>query len=219
MNLILTIILTIIFSFLILFFFSVFFLSRIFVPNLGFKRSKIPRELPKEFEEAIIKLKKQSKNKDDYAKKIYNYLGKRFHGEPADVWEEMPFIFVKNINKLWNKKKLHCNQLNYLYRIALIKSKLFKEQDIKILHRTYMLNLHQILKVNIGKTKEKWVKIDLFAKNYGYGFGRSMPKFFNPFKHWKKHKRKISSVLLNFFPGFFSGLYYIFKNYIFKRIF
>jgi len=217
MNLILTIVLTIIFSFLILFFFSVFFLSRIFVPNLGFKRSKIPRKLPKEFEEAIIKLRKQSKNKEDYARKIYDCLGKRFHGEPADVWEEMPFVFVKNINKLWNKKKLHCHQLNYLYRIALIQSKLFKEEDIKILHRICMLNLHQVLKVNIGKTKEKLVEIDLFAKNRGYRFGGSIPSFFNPFKHWKE--RKVGSILLNFFPGFFSGLYYIFKNYIFKRIF
>ena len=217
MDLILKIALISILAFLLLFLISMFFLSRIFVPNLGFKRSKIPRKLPKEFEEAIIKLRKQSKNKEDYAKKIYDYLGKRFKGEPADVWKEMPFIFVKGINKLWNKKKLHCNQLNYLYRTALIKSKLFKEEDIKIWHRICMLNLHQILEVNIGKTKEKLVKIDLFAKNYGYGFGRSMPSFFNPVKHWKK--RKIGSILPNFFSGFFLGLYYIFKNYIFKRIF
>jgi hypothetical protein len=195
----------------------VFFVSRLVVPNLGFKRPRIPKKIPYEFEKAINNIKKRAKNKEDYAKKMYNYLGKQFYGEGGSVWREMPFIFEKKMNILWNKKKLHCHQLNHLYRTALIKSNLFNEKDIKIKHEFSMLNMHQFLKVNLGVKKKRWVEVDLFAKNLGYGFGKSMPSFFIPSNHFGE--RKISSVIIEFFSGFFYGVYYIIKNYIFKRIF
>ncbi|MEK6907330.1 MAG: hypothetical protein AABW45_02285 [Nanoarchaeota archaeon] len=202
MNLILNIITALI----IIFFTCIFFLSRIFVPNLGFRRSRLPRELPKEFENAIIKIKKQSKDKEDFAKKIYYYLTKKFHGEPGRVWNDFPFLFVKNVNKLWSRTLLHCHQLNYLYRIALVKSKLFYEKDIKIIHGFFMFNIHQYLEINIGRLKEKWVKVDLFAKTLGFKFGQTLPKFFNVFKYWKKRKTS--------FFSFFSII-----SHIFRRIF
>lgn len=191
---------------LIFFFIAVFLLSRLFIPNLGFKRSRLPKELPKEFENAIKKIKLKSKDKENFARKIYGYLGKKFHGEPGRVWNDFSFLFVKKINKLWNRKLLHCHQLNYLYRISLIKSGLFKEKDIKIIHGFFMFNMHQFLEVNIGRLKEKWVKVDLFAKTLGFKFGQSLPRFFNLFKYWSKRKTS--------FFSFFSVI-----SHIFRRIF
>lgn len=189
-----------------LFLTSMFLLSRFFIPNLGFKRDKLPNKLPKEFQIAINKIRLSSKNKKDFAKKIYNYLVKRFHGEPGRVWNDFEFLFVKNINRIWNRKLLHCHQLNYLYRIALVKSKWFKEKEIKIVHTICLLNIHQYLKINIGRIKDKWVKVDLFAKSMNYNFGKKLPVIFNPFKYWTKRKTSFFS----FFTVF---------SYIFKKIF
>jgi hypothetical protein len=185
--------------------FCLFFLSRLFVPNLGFKRTKLPKELPLEFQRIINRLKKQSKDKEEYAKKLYNELAKRFYGEPGRVLIDLPFVFVKKIKRLWKRRLSHCHQLNYMYRIGLIKSGLFHEKDIKIRHMFCLFQIHQYLKVNIGKVKEKWIYIDLFARTYRYGFGKKIPILFNPFKYWKKRKTSIFGFLAIF-------------SHIFKRI-
>ena len=174
---------------------AMFILSRLFIPLLGFTRYRIPKKLPKEFENAIKRLERSSRNKEDYAKKSYNYLSKKFHGEPGRVWHDFNGLFIKDVNKLWKKEILHCHQLGYLYRISLVKSKFFSEDDIKVRHKSVFLNLHQYLKVNIGDLKEKWVKVDIWAKHVGYKFGKTLPMFFVPFKYWKKRKTSFFSFL------------------------
>lgn len=175
-----------------------FFLSRIIVPNLGFKRRKIPEKIPREFMKVIIDLKKISKSKEDFAKKSYNYFSNRFHSEPGRVWADFPFLFIKRIDKLWGKKLLHCHQLNYMYRIVLIKSRMFKEEDIKIRHGICFLNIHQFLIINVSKSEEKWRNVDLFARAIGYKFGQRLPIIFNIIRYWRKRKTSYFSFLSAF---------------------
>jgi hypothetical protein len=163
----------------IIYFFAVFFLSRLFIPNLGFKKGKLPNKIPKEFEKIINQIKKKSKNKEYFAINIYNYLSNRFYSKPLSTWTNFNSLFIKDMNKLWQRKLLHCHQLNNFYRIFLIKSKFFKEEDIKIIHKFCMFNIHQYLKIKINN---KSVKVDLFAKNLGYKFGEALPYLYNPFK-------------------------------------
>jgi len=139
------------------------------IKNL-FTKAKIPNELPKEMEILIKKLKK-STTKKDCIKKAYLFLSKKYRGYRIYTYLKFSDLFISDINKIWTKKGfLHCNTLNYLMRILLIKSELFDEKDIKLKWTlVWYISPHQYL--NIKTSKNEFINIDLWGRSYGISFG------------------------------------------------
>ena len=135
-----------------------------------FIKAKIPDQLPKEMEDIIKELKK-SKTKKDCIKKAYSLLSKKYRGYKLYTYLRFFDLFVSDINKIWAKKGfLHCNLLNYLMRILLVKSGLFKENDIELKWTLiWYISPHQYLNIKINQNE--FINIDLWGKAYGISFG------------------------------------------------
>jgi len=80
-------------------------------------------------------------------------------------------LFISDVDKIWAKKGfLHCNVLNYLMRILLIKSGLFNEKDIKLKWTlVWYVSPHQYLEIKINPNEI--INVDLWANAYGVCFG------------------------------------------------
>jgi hypothetical protein len=155
---------------LILIYIAIFFLaSRLIIPNLGFAKSKLPKKIPNEINKRIRLLKKSSKNKKEYLINTYNFLTEKYHGKRRTVLKRPKLLFENNIKNIWKKKGfIPCHTFSHMTRLFLIKSKLFRERDIKIKHTFFQFSIHQYLEVRI---KNKWHKVDGWAKNIGIKFG------------------------------------------------
>ena len=91
------------------------------VGNL-FTKERIPDKLPKELEVFVKELRK-SKTKKECIKKAYIFLLDRYRGQRVYTYLKFFNLFISDVDKIWAKKGfLHCNVLNYLMRILLIKS-------------------------------------------------------------------------------------------------
>lgn len=161
-----------------LYIFTLFFLSRLFIPFLSLRRTKIPNSIPEGMLKAINNIKKKSKTKRAFLKNSYDFLGKRYYGSFEKTWTHFSQIFMKNVEKIWNKKGfLHCEHQNMLLRIFLIKSRLFSEEDIRIHDMWFTFSIHQYLEINVaekGKQPE-WLPVDPWSKNPGLKFGKRPP--------------------------------------------
>ncbi|MFA6184107.1 MAG: hypothetical protein WC682_03315 [Parcubacteria group bacterium] len=135
-----------------------------------FSKTRLPQKLPVEMEEVVNDLKK-SFSKEDCLKKVYDILNKKYQGARVMTYLRFPAIFKNDINFFWNQNGfLHCTNINYIARILLIKSNFFKEDDI-ILKWTliWYISPHQYLRVKV--TQNKFINMDVWAKNYGISFG------------------------------------------------
>lgn len=147
----------------------VFIISRLCIPHLGFKKSKLPKKLPLSLKLKIKELKLKSKNRKEYLRNTYKYLTKKYHGKRNTIIKKPKQLFETNIKNIWKRKGfIPCHTFTQLVRLFLVKSKLFKEKDIKIKHTFFNFILHQYLEVRI---KKKWHKIDAWAKFIGIKFG------------------------------------------------
>ncbi len=159
---------------------SMFFLSQLIIPNLGF-RKKIKEELPKDAKKKLLEIKNSSKNKKEALKKVIDYQLTNFYSEMRQVFPRFKFLFESNFNKLWSKKGfLHCHQQNFVLRRLLIGTGMFTEKDIHLKHTFCYLNIHQYLKINIGRNKKEWMNADPFAISLGYNLGEILPNFAYP---------------------------------------
>ncbi len=147
----------------------IFVLPRLFIPFMGFRKEKIPRKLPRRIQRRIHLLRKRSKNKQDYLKKTYNYLTRRYHGKRNTVLKRPGLWWEKNLQTIWSRKGfLPCHTFTHMMRIFLVKSRMFKEKDVRVNHTFYWFNIHQYLEVRV---KKKWHKVDAWAKGIGIKFG------------------------------------------------
>ena len=157
-----------------------FLLSRLFIPNLGFK-GKIKEKLPLEAKEKLMRITKETKDKNEVLKKVISYQLSRFYSEMRQVYPRFKFLFESSFNKLWEKKGfLHCHQQNFVLRRLLLGTGIFTEKDIKLKHTFCYLNIHQYLKINIGNKKKEWIDVDPFAMSLGYDLGEVLPNFAYP---------------------------------------
>jgi len=139
------------------------------IPNI-LSKAKIPDKLPKEMEDFIKQLKK-SKTKKECVKKTYFFISKKYRGYRVKTYLRFFDLFVSDIHKIWAKSGfLHCNVLNYVMRILLIKSKVFEDKDIKLKWTlVWYISPHQYLNIKIDQNKS--INIDLWGKAYGIPFG------------------------------------------------
>ncbi|MBI5452675.1 hypothetical protein HY945_04380, partial [Candidatus Gottesmanbacteria bacterium] len=144
-------ILTILLFMAFLWFFTIFVLSRFFLPLLSFQPYPVPRKIPKEMRKAIDKIKKESKTKEEFLKKSYKLLTKKYHGGRLNTIFKPRYHFITGLDELWKMRGyIPCSNHNYLLRVFLEKSGLFSGNEIKIEYTFVNMNIHQYLKVNAG---------------------------------------------------------------------
>ncbi len=149
--------------------FLMFFLSRLIIPRLGFKKARLPGKLPKVLQEEVNKLKG---SKEAILKKSYELVTKRFYGGEGRTILEFSKLFWKDPEKEWERGGFaQCNTQNYFLRMFLIKSGKFKESDIKIIHSMFRLSIHQILAIKLNKG---WVYADPWGNYKGIPLGRKV---------------------------------------------
>jgi len=138
------------------------------LPNF-FSKEPIPDKVPKELEVFITELKKCS-SKEDCLKAAYEYVTSRWHGERVKTYLFSYRLFSCNINKIIKTRGfLHCNHLNYLLRILLVRSGHFKDEDIEQeWSLVWHISPHQYLEIDLGSKK---IFVDAWGKYYGVQLG------------------------------------------------
>jgi hypothetical protein len=159
--------------------FVIFYLTRLFIPHMGFVREPLPERIPKSMMSEIKLLKKKVnadklrgdgavKARKKYLRLVYDRLSGQYHGGHLATITKLERCFY-DIEKIWAARGfMPCNVHNYLLRIFLIKSKLFREDEIRIRYTTIWFNIHQYSKVRIGK---EWIDVDVWGKKFGVLFG------------------------------------------------
>jgi hypothetical protein len=135
-----------------------------------FSKPEIPPKLPKGMEALIAKLKK-SKNKKDCLKKAYSFLSNKYKGYMVKTYTRLFDLFISDINKIWAKSGfLHCNNMNHLIRILLLKSGFFKDDDITLKWSlVWYISPHQYLRVKINDNE--YINVDIWGSSHGISLG------------------------------------------------
>jgi len=151
---------------------------RIIPPNV-FSKQQIPKTLPKDVQKIVEKLKK-TKTKMACLKIAYNEVGKKFHGEIFRVVTHFFHLYTGSFAKIWSKPGwLHCNTLNYLLRVLLVKSGKFKDSEIKVKWTmVYYISLHQYFRIKMDKNK--YLNVDMWGRNHKIPLGAYSHGFYKP---------------------------------------
>ena len=150
-----------------------FVVSRLFIPRLGFWKERLPRRLPGNLRREVIKLKG---NKEQVLRKAYKIVTSKFYGLRGYTLLYMSKMMWRNPSLVWRRGGFaQCSTQTYFLRLFLVKSGKFKDEDIEVYHHPLGLNIHQILRVKVGKKK---VFLDPWAKKLGIPFGRRIDYFF-----------------------------------------
>ena len=150
--------------------FLVFFLTRMVIPHLGFTRTRLPDDLPRSMSSAISRLKRQSRSKRDFVERVYELLSSKYFGSDIDTFIDFNMLFIKDIKEIWRVEGyLPCTLQNYLMRIFLVRSGLFKEDDIRLRVTFIILNIHQYLQARIDG---EWVDVDVWGAYRGVKVGK-----------------------------------------------
>ncbi len=152
----------------------VFIFSRLFVPHLGFRKEPLPKKIPKSLLNTIAKLKRKNKTPLSFAKAAYDLISTKYEGSHVMTFFRFDLLFTRDVNLLWSRKGyLPCHQQNLLFRIMLVKSGLFSDDDVRTRHTAIYGMIHQSVQIKI----KDWVDVDLWARQCGIPFGRRA-KFF-----------------------------------------
>ncbi len=115
-----------------------------------FSKTPIPDKLPDEMWKTINRIKKSS-GKQECLKNVYEILIAKYRGYRVKTFLKIYDIFQHNIDVLWNKNGfLHCNNINYIMRVLLVKSNFFTEEDIRLKWtHTWYTTPHQYVQVKV----------------------------------------------------------------------
>ncbi len=130
---------------------------------------KIPKKLPLGMQRVVEQLKK-TKSKMECLRMAYDVLGKRFHGEKLYFLRKPSELFVTNLEKIWNTRKvLNCTTVNYLLRALLIRSGKFTDKDLKNQWTLISgFSIHQYVRANVDG---KIINVDLWGHSNKVPFG------------------------------------------------
>ena len=145
--------------FLIAFYLAIVILTALFVvPFMGFHKHYPPEKIPDEMREVIKKLELESPDQMAYLKASFNFMRSRWHSERLRTIIRFPLIFRTDIGKIWKSPGYaHCTTINFILFSLLVKSKFFKEDDVKFKETFFNMVLHQYLQVRVG---DKWIDSD-----------------------------------------------------------
>jgi hypothetical protein len=137
-------------------------------PNF-FKKKPLPEELNDNFR-AIVEHLNSYSNKEEALKEAYQIIATRFKSSRFKIFIMFRRGFIKDPEKMWQKKFLYCFQVNYLLRLFLVKSKWFKDEDIKLkISCVYYIVPHQYLRVKLSDNQ--YMNIDPWGYDFGVKFG------------------------------------------------
>jgi hypothetical protein len=142
-------------GFIVVYLLIVFVGIRIFVPYYGFRQSPVPQKIPDFVETEIKELKKEANSKEEYLRKVYITLTKRYYGGRFTTlirgYDAFKDIFAVHDGFL------PCNIFNQIFRIYLVKSNYFSDEEIQV--RVVFLNcfIHQYIKVKVNNI---WIDVD-----------------------------------------------------------
>ncbi|MFH1590294.1 MAG: glycosyltransferase family 39 protein [archaeon] len=155
-----------------LYVFIVFFLSRLVIPYLGFRKPAL-RMTPTAMKKDIDMLAKKHKGKQEFLEASYAFLSKKFYGSRLQTVTKFPRVFSRNISKIYSCGGFQfCTQLNLILRHFLIRSGKFSEDDIRYRHTFYLFNIHQHLEIRV---KDNWLPADLWGAHLGVPVGEIPP--------------------------------------------
>lgn len=147
-----------------------FVFSRLFVPHLGFWKEPLPKSVPKSLGKSVASLKRKHKTKLAFAKAAYDIIASKYKGSHVFTFFRWDLLFTRDLDVLWSRVGyLPCHQQNLLYRIFLVSSGVFSDDDFRLRHTPIYLQIHQYVQVRIGG---KWVDVDLWASQCGIPFGK-----------------------------------------------
>lgn len=140
---------------------------RFIVPNLGFRKSSLPNQLPTDFESDIQRLNTEATDDFDFLTKSFEYVTERYHGSRVRTLGNFWVAFENPIGHA--PGFLPCTSFNYILRTMLVKSGRFKEEDIHLKVIPLNIFIHQYLRVRIG---EKWIDVDPWSAFKGLSIGK-----------------------------------------------
>jgi len=140
------------------------------IPNL-FSKEPIPEKIPKDMEKKIKEFVK-GKNKEEFLKESFFYLASRYSGSRINFVLKFGRLFEKNIFAIWSYRTyVHCTTMNYIFRIMLVKSGLFKDDDITLkLTNSWYVMVHQYLDIQFSENKH--VTLDPWNYPFGIDYGK-----------------------------------------------
>ncbi len=140
-----------------------------FLPQ-AFSNRKVPVAIPRGMQD-VVDVLKESKTKMECLRRAYDILSERYHGHRFKTYTHLSELFSSDLLLLWNRRGfLHCTNLNYLLKILLVKSELFKDEDIYFRWTAiWFISPHQYVTVKINEADK--VNVDLWGKIYGIPFG------------------------------------------------
>lgn len=140
------------------YFFIVFFLSRFFVPFMGFRKYLPPAAIPDDVQQTIRELEEKSKNVRSYLENAYQFVRSNWQAERLKTVTHFPLIFRTDLGAVWRQRGYaHCNTINFILYTLLAKSRYFAVEDIKVRHSFFNMVLHQYLQV---KVSGQWIDVD-----------------------------------------------------------
>ncbi len=144
----------------------VFIGSRLIIPYLGFKRTKLPPQIPPELFGTIRTLNQSSKDNLDFLKNSYNFVTSKYYGDKLMTFTKFWYLF----KEVFSSKPgyLPCTLQNHILRLMLVKSGRFNESEIEIVVVPFNLIIHQYLEVKIDDNR---IKVDPWSKSLGKPFG------------------------------------------------
>ena len=124
------------------------------------------------FRVILIKLKKQSGgDREKFLRLVYDELPKKYKSYRMRTYLLFWKAFDYDLEAIWSRTGfLHCNLMNHVLRVALVKSGLFKDREIKLKHtHIWYCSIHQYLRVRVAP--RHFVDVDVWGAWYDKGIG------------------------------------------------
>lgn len=137
-------------------------------PN-SLKKEPLPKELNNTFITIVERLN-SCNDKEEALKEAFYIVATRFKSSRFRVFIRVKRGFIKDPEKMWQKKFLYCFQVNYLLRLFLVKSKWFKDEDIKLKFSfVYYIIPHQYLRIKVADNQ--YMNVDPWGYDCGVKLG------------------------------------------------
>lgn len=137
------------------------------------RKCPIPGRLPAGMEKTIERLKGQAGGeREKFLHLVYEELPKKYKSYRLRTYTRFWQAFDYDLEKIWNRGGfLHCNLMNYLMRVMLVKSGLFRDEEIELKHtHVWYCSLHQYLRVHLSK--DHYVNVDVWGAWFKKGIGQ-----------------------------------------------
>lgn len=149
-------------------------MSRLVIPCLGFSPVPLPEKIPADIEKKIIELKGSVNSPIEFLELVYDFLGSKYRSERLNTFLKFNYLY-KDLEFIWEREGyIPCTQNNLLMRIFLVRSKFFRDEDIRIKHVFVNFVIHQYLQV---KLDDKWIDVDVGEKQRGLPIGKHLEFF------------------------------------------